>query len=67
MCYVVELSSLSKVKNFLLFLFFSVSAGGKKDAVLFAVLFAPHSREGNFGLHSTRFNYSKFYGGCLEW
>ena len=41
MCYVVGLSSLSKVKKFL---FFSVSAGGK--GCVFAVFFAPIPEKG---------------------
>ena len=28
----------------------------------FCCVFCPYSREGNFELHSTRFNYSSFYG-----
>ena len=38
---------------------FSVSAGG---GAVFLLCFCPYSREGNFGLHSTRFNYSGFCG-----
>ena len=41
------------------FCFFSVSAGGR--GLCFCCIFCPHSREGNFGLHSTRFNYSSSY------
>ena len=57
MCYVVGLSSLSRVK---IFLSFSVLGGGKRLCFLLCFLSPP--REGNFGLHSTRFNYSSFYG-----
>ena len=42
------------------FFFFFPSRKGERGCV-FAVFFAPHSREGNSGLHSTRFNYSSFY------
>ena len=50
MCYVVELSSLSKVKNFP---FFSVSVG--KGAVLMALLFARIPEKGilDFIAHSS--------------
>ena len=37
--------------------FFSCSEGGKG-----LCFFYSHSREGNFGPHSTQFNYSSFYG-----
>ena len=33
----------------------------RKERV-FLLYFCPFSREGNFGLHSTQFNYSSFYG-----
>ena len=56
-CYVVGLSSPSKVKKFLFF--FSLGRG--KGAV-FLLCFCPLSREGNSGLHSTPSNYSSFYG-----
>jgi len=57
-CYVVGLSSLSKVKKYL-FIFFCL--GGGKGA-MFLLCFCPLSREGNSGLHSTPSNYSSFYG-----
>ena len=47
-CYVVGLSSLSKVKKFL--------------CAIAVVYFCPLSREGSFGLHSTPFKYSSFSG-----
>jgi len=54
----LSFSSLSRVKDFFLFL----SRKGERGRVfaVFSVLFP--SREGNFGLHSTPSNYSSFYG-----
>jgi len=65
-CYVVGLSSPSKVKKFC---FFSASEGEKGPC--FCCVFRPLSREGNSGLHSTPSNYSSFYGmqmgGSVAW
>ena len=49
---------LSERSNFFVF---CVSRG---EGAVFLLCFLPlqYSREGNFGLHSTRFNYSSFYG-----
>jgi len=57
-CYVVGLSSPSMVKKFF---FFFLPQRGERGRV-FAVFFAPFSREGNSGLHSTPSNFSSFYG-----
>ncbi|RPA90843.1 hypothetical protein L873DRAFT_380061 [Choiromyces venosus 120613-1] len=56
-CYVVGLSSLSKVKK-LLFFFLSWN----REGLCFCCIFYFLTREGNFGLHSTPSNYSSFYG-----
>ena len=54
MCYVVELSSLSKAKNFFVLFFLSVLAGGKE------LCFLPAFQRREFGLYSRRMNYSRF-------
>jgi len=57
-CYVVGLSSPSKVMKFSFF--FSVLEWGK--GLCFCCVFCPLSGERNSGLHSTPSNYSSFYG-----
>jgi len=46
------------------FYFFSVPEGGK--GLCFCCVFRPRFREGNPGPHSTRFNYSSFYGSLVK-
>ena len=64
MCYVVGLSSLSKIKKEKEKNILSQQGEG---AMFLLCFFCPYSREGNFGLHSTRFNYSSFYGIVVTW
>jgi len=47
------------------FCFFFCLGGGK--GTVFLLCFCPLSREGNSGLHSTRSNYSSFYGIRHNW